>query len=220
MIQQNIFYNGRTYSKHKKQPYYYIGSKGNIYSRCMHRQIYFDNYGEIPKGFDVHHKDGNPYNNSPENFELKTRSAHQRDHINEKLKANPGYLEKFQKAGIKIAPQWHKSSEGLKWHSENAKKNGFGSQHAFNKFKDKEYHCQFCKNIYDKKTPRSKFCSNKCKSAYRRSIKKDMEQRICEYCLNGFTAPKYSKIKTCSRVCAKTLYWVQKNNSQSSKIDC
>lgn len=35
----------------------------------LHKEVYEDNFGKIPRGFIVHHKDGNKQNNDPSNLE-------------------------------------------------------------------------------------------------------------------------------------------------------
>lgn len=47
----------------------------------LHREIYKDNFGPIPEGCHVHHKDGNSLNNAPSNLELLTASAHAKEHV-------------------------------------------------------------------------------------------------------------------------------------------
>lgn len=42
----------------------------------LHRRIYEDNYGPIPDGYHVHHKDGDTENNSPENLEALSPEEH------------------------------------------------------------------------------------------------------------------------------------------------
>lgn len=42
----------------------------------LHRAIWEDANGPIPDGFEVHHKDGNPLNNSVDNLEALPRSRH------------------------------------------------------------------------------------------------------------------------------------------------
>jgi hypothetical protein len=41
-----------------------------------HRQVYEETFGKIPKGFIIHHIDGNNKNNSIENLKLLTQSEH------------------------------------------------------------------------------------------------------------------------------------------------
>lgn len=46
------------------------------------RRVYREYYGDIPKGFHVHHIDRNNRNNSPENLEAITPSQHFARHFN------------------------------------------------------------------------------------------------------------------------------------------
>lgn len=51
----------------------------------LHRRIYEDNYGPIPDGYHIHHKDGNTENNSPENLEALSPEEHSKITIQEFL---------------------------------------------------------------------------------------------------------------------------------------
>lgn len=42
----------------------------------LHRRIYEDNFGLIPKGYHIHHKDGNTENNAPSNLEALPPGEH------------------------------------------------------------------------------------------------------------------------------------------------
>lgn len=42
----------------------------------MHRYVWEKHFGEIPKGYDIHHKDHNRTNNDISNLELLTKSEH------------------------------------------------------------------------------------------------------------------------------------------------
>ena len=44
------------------------------------RQAYRKYYGKIPKGCDIHHRDRNKLNNSPDNLIALTRSEHLQEH--------------------------------------------------------------------------------------------------------------------------------------------
>ena len=58
--------------------YWIIYKKGEYFRE--HRLIYEQNYGLIPKGFIVHHKDGNKLNNFPSNLEAIPRGQHKKFH--------------------------------------------------------------------------------------------------------------------------------------------
>jgi hypothetical protein len=45
-----------------------------------HIQIWKDNKGEIPKGYIIHHKDGNPKNNNIDNLECLSPKEHGKRH--------------------------------------------------------------------------------------------------------------------------------------------
>ncbi len=42
----------------------------------IHRDVYEYYFGEIPDGYDVHHKDGDRSNNDIGNLEIYTKSEH------------------------------------------------------------------------------------------------------------------------------------------------
>lgn len=56
--------------------------KSGHYSRelLLHRVVWRHFFGEIPKGYDVHHRDFDPSNNDITNFMLLTRSEHKKLH--------------------------------------------------------------------------------------------------------------------------------------------
>ena len=128
----------------------------------LHREVWKYHRGEIPKGFHVHHKDGDRSNNQIENLLLVEKSEHLSMHM------TPEEKERSRKSiykAIQAAPAWHKSEEGRKWHSMRGKLNRIVA-------KPRVYHCSFCEKefstIYHYGEGRNHFCSNNCKAAYRR----------------------------------------------------
>jgi endogenous inhibitor of DNA gyrase (YacG/DUF329 family) len=194
-MEKTIIYNGRKYRKHPNQKYYYVSRKGKNYSTCLHRQIWFDAFGEIPKGAEVHHINGNAFDNRLDNLELKKVSDHRRDHMIERAKKDPTLFIKLQQAGIKKAPEWHRSPEGSEWHKKHALKSGFGKQTFGN------HNCEFCDREFVKKNATSKFCGNNCKSSWRRKYKPDLILAKCNNCGNEFETQKYQARKFCSKGC-------------------
>ena len=65
-----IWFNGKRYTRQKNGRY--IGSYGKI----LHRDIWEHFNGKIPKGYVVHHVDGNPSNNDISNLKIMTQSEH------------------------------------------------------------------------------------------------------------------------------------------------
>lgn len=77
---KHVEYGGHIYRLHGK--YFVRGvKKGDKYTyEYLHRAVYQDNFGEIPKGFVVHHKDENTKNNIPENLMLLSNEGHTAHH--------------------------------------------------------------------------------------------------------------------------------------------
>ena len=132
----------------------------------MHWKVWEYFNGQIPKGFHVHHKDENPWNNKLENLELIAAKKHLSSHAKQRVIDNPQWLAEFQKKGIEKAPEWHSSDEGKEWHKQHAKKYNFGHI-TFGNGK-----CDECGSEYLKKKKSQKFCHANCKArANRRSRK-------------------------------------------------
>ena len=190
-IPQQIF-NGKVYHKYQGERYY---SRGN---KRLHREVWKHYHGEIPKGYHVHHKDGNPENNTIENLELVQENEHLHKHAQEHLQSQD-YIEKARMNVAKAqdaAKEWHKSEDGKEWHS----------KHAREQFRKRQYikrTCQCCGKEYETRTiSKSRFCSNNCKAKWRRDNHLDDEVRICELCGKEFVVNKYSPIRFCSKSCA------------------
>lgn len=49
---------------------------GKFHNQLLHRLIWEKHYGEIPKGYHIHHRDLNKLNNNIENLELISSSQH------------------------------------------------------------------------------------------------------------------------------------------------
>ena len=68
--------------------------------------------------------------------------------------------------------------------------------------KPKKFICQNCGKEFEALPfGNHNFCSNSCKSAYRRKNGIDNEIRICEICGKEFEINKYSKTRFCSKKC-------------------
>lgn len=52
----------------------------NGYIKPLHRFVYENEYGEIPIGYEIHHKDGNKQNNNIENLVAIPREEHEAIH--------------------------------------------------------------------------------------------------------------------------------------------
>lgn len=193
---QKTFYNGRVYSLYKGYRYFQASKSPKFKYRRLHQQVYFDNFGEIPKGFDVHHADENPLNNTPGNLELLEKINHCKLHMQKRAKENPEQFKTLAAIGQQYAKAWHGSEEGLKWHKQHAKEIGLGQ------FPPEKRECLNCNKTFIATSNRSTFCSNSCKSQHRRRQGTDNEERKCSNCQQSFICNKYSKAKCCSKSCA------------------
>lgn len=73
-------------------------------------------------------------------------------------------------------------------------------------FAEREFVCEHCGKTFTAVANGSNcFCSNKCKSAWRRKAGLDNVEKTCVVCGKTFVANKYDKGKCCSRACSATL---------------
>lgn len=84
---------------------------------ALHREVYKREIGPIPAGYDVHHIDHDPDNNTPDNLECMPRGDHQSYHGKQPRTAKQiQHWKKVQEA----AKKWHRSPAGRAWHREHA----------------------------------------------------------------------------------------------------
>jgi hypothetical protein len=179
-----------------KKTGYFLSSKliGNKRKR-LHVYVWEKAYGEVPHGSHIHHKDGNKLNNEIENLELLSMKRHAIVHgknlTDEDRKRR---RDNVIRNATPAAKEWHRSADGAEWHSKHGKEN-------MEKRTLRAYKCTCCgaefttRHIYGE--GQNSFCSNKCKSSFRRSQKKDYVLKVCESCGTEFYDNKYQKIKYC-----------------------
>lgn len=159
----------------------------------LHEEVWRDRNGPIQSGCVIHHADGNPLNNEPDNLVCLTASDHSALHFREN---GPwvGFKENLDRIRP-LAAAWHGSEAGLAWHREHAKACGFGrASYGARK-------CKHCGREYEARNAAARFCSNACKSAWRRAAGLDNVQRTCERCGAAFTTGKYDGVRFCSSAC-------------------
>lgn len=185
-------FNGRTFRRDKKTGYYLASQKPR---KRLHICVWEYYNGEIPKGYQIHHIDMDKRNNDISNLQMMTRQEHMKYHgenmreeTKEKLRKN------LIENAIPKSKEWHRSEDGRKWHSDHGKK-------AYEKRGLNKYCCTYCgkefetRHIYGEGI--NTFCSNNCKSAYRRKMGFDDVTKICECCGKEFIENKYHKNKKC-----------------------
>lgn len=145
------------------ETYYFCGFYFQRKGKRLHREVWKYHNGDIPKGYHVHHIDGNTHNNQIENLQLIDKNTHLSMHM-----SKPDRVEKSRKQlkeATKKAPEWHSSEDGKKWHSIRGKEN-------WKLRKPITYTCSYCGkefntlHMYGK--GQNHFCHPNCKAAYRR----------------------------------------------------
>lgn len=206
---ERLFFDGHWWnrypeSKRRSDRVYYKRSiaKGTMW---LHRYIWEKANGAIPKGAHIHHKDGNTLNNDISNLECLTPKAHAKTHpfVGESRERQLKHLDKIRDK----TKEWHASKEGHEWHKAHAKEHNWGV------FDLPEKKCAQCGKTFKPKTYHDKFCSNACKSAWRRDQGFDDVERICIQCGKVFTCNKYRKQRFCSKSCARRYSIVQKRKT-------
>ena len=190
-------FDGLSFRKDKRTGYY-LNAKTH---KRLHVYIWEYYNGPVPKGYHVHHKDFDKNNNEIENLELLTASEHSSLHgqswDEERLKKSAKILKEF---AIPKATEWHKSEEGREWHKKH-----------YEQMQDKLHRkttfvCLNCgKEFEAEPNGQNRYCSNNCKSMYRRKSGVDDEVRTCVICGKAFKINKYAKGQTCGRKCAAEL---------------
>jgi hypothetical protein len=165
------------------------GYWANMMPIQAHRWVWINHYGSIPKGMDIHHKDGNKSNNEIENLEMLSRSDHLKRHWQE----GRFDLEK-RRIQLKEARKWLQTEEGRKKQSEISKK-------SWRKRKRVIVKCLDCGEERETTQSWSKFCNYKCEKRYRRKKGVDKVEANCALCYKQFLKDKYSPQKFCSISC-------------------
>lgn len=167
--------------------------------RRLHEEIWQDTHGvPIPPGWQVHHRDGDPLNNDPANLECLPAVEHQSGRHGEEHRARSSsavaleHLERIRP----LAAAWHSSPEGIAWHSANGRA-------VWASRKPQELICERCGAAYETRSRSGdeRFCSNACKSAWRRASGVDNVILQCPVCGMTFATNKYRRSLTCSRRC-------------------
>jgi len=180
---------------------YWLGQlKGTKKPIRLHTYVWEYYNGEVPQGYHVHHKDHNPDNNEIDNLVLITEAEHLSMHG--QLQNKEWLRKNLAENARPKASEWHKSAEGRKWHSDVAK--ATMPQRLEDTVTMK---CQYCGKDYE--IPRflsegSRFCSNNCKSAWRRKAGLDNVETTCIVCGKKFFTNKYNSAKYCSAECRKS----------------
>ena len=178
---------------------YYLAARPTFEGKRerLHVYVYRTRRGEIPDGYQVHHKDEDKTNNEPGNLALLSGHEHlswHGQHISEERREE--MRRNLIENAIPKAAEWHRSPEGRAWHSRHAREI---------EYKTHDYVCDQCGINFTgggRKTG-NHFCSNNCKSAYRRMMGFDNIEKRCDRCGASFVANKYSGRRYCCEGCRR-----------------
>jgi len=184
---------GRYFRRDKKTGYYLASKTFNGVRKRLHVFIWEYFNGAIPKGYQIHHKDHNKYNNEISNLELLPKEEHTRRHIDEMTEEErKSKADNLNAHARPKACEWHKSDKGREWHRKHYE------EYKEELHKRIEKQCVVCNKTF-LTYKKGKFCSNNCKSAYRRASQVDNVERECICCGETFITNKYSKRKYCEK---------------------
>lgn len=194
--------------------------------------------GDIPDGYDVHHKDDDKENNDLSNFELLPSKEHVSGHS--KVRANTEeWRDKWKEIRQKGSDS-HKRPEERKKQSERSKQ-----QWANRKANEKPsiIICSVCGSQKETYYPaKTTFCSRKCKAKAQRKrfreehgygydkhirsnrVKPRPEPKqkstiICSICRKEKETHLPEQTKFCSRACQAKDYRRRKNENAKGKVD-
>lgn len=186
---------GLRFRRDSKTGYFLSSKRLDGKRKRLHVYIWEKHNGEIPKGFEIHHKDHDKNNNDISNLEILSSKEHHERHTAEMTSEHREKLSRnLETTARPCANIWHGSPEGRNWHK----------QH-YDAMKDKfyisaEFICQNCGNSFiGTYNGHNKFCSSNCKTAYRRKSGVDNIERECECCGEKFITNKYSQAKYCEK---------------------
>lgn len=152
-----------TVQKFNGESFYLCGNYFQHKGKRLHRTVWEFHNGAIPDGYHVHHKDENRSNNQIDNLVLLKESEHLHGHMmsesrREKSRRDIAYA-------IAKAPEWHGSTAGKEWHSQQSK-------NSWKKRTPMTYQCSFCgkefTTLHHYGDGMNHFCHPNCKAAYRR----------------------------------------------------
>lgn len=195
-----VEYRGHVYrrypesSRRKDRVYYGSRARGRSF---LHRDKWADANGPIPRGWHIHHRDWDPFNNDLANLQCVSPKEHAELHATrERAERNRANL---LANAIPAAVEWHRSPEGRAWHREHGARTWEGREpeHVFS--------CSECGvevKSYFAPGEGPRFCSKECS---RRRIDREgryLAEYECPVCGGGYWDRKWGARKqTCSRKC-------------------
>ena len=167
----------------------------------MHKYVWEFYNGKIPKGYEVHHIDGNRANNDISNLQLLTSEEHKKLHAEQLTdEMREWRRHNVVEKAVPKAIEWHKSEEGREWHKLQYEK----YRDSFHKKVEKT--CIGCGKVFTG-TRTAKYCCPACKMRTARAQGKNKESRYCVICGNMFMTDMYKGSFCCSKSCSAKWRW-------------
>src|SRR3990167_1918899 len=173
---ESVSFNGVVFRRYPNSPrrelsHYYTPS-GAYRKRGVgriHQEVWKFHLGSIPSGHSIHHRDGDTLNNDITNLECIPNHQHLSKH-GQGRPPNRDHLARIRPLTV----AWHQSEQGRAWHRAHAQSLNFGKVAL-------ERSCLQCQAPYTARNFVSTFCSNKCKSAWRRKSGVDNVEKSEEH---------------------------------------
>ena len=206
--QKYVWCKGVRFARDEKTGYY-LNSSNHV---RLHVFVWEQANCKVPKGYHVHHINGDKNDNRVMNLRLMSGREHLLLHgHNLTEEQREWYRNNLAEKARPKASDWHRSEEGRKWHSAHAKE-----MYANGDFKKREKVCDVCGEKFMTYDADAKFCSPKCRAKHRRIIGADNEKRICEWCGKEFEVSRFRKKgngRFCGRHCA--MMWVAQKKAKA-----
>ena len=202
-VPETVVFNGVEYRLMGSRRYYLSQSRSNEgrrHAKGLHVAVWeFYSGKTVPKGYEIHHKDGNPLNNDFSNLECIPMREHRAKYKLKDPEKQKEHLREIQE----LAAEWHRSPEGKEWHRKHA-------EESIGKRTVKHCVCEFCGKEFESTcTTPVRFCSHNCAVKWDYRARTRIEVRKCEICGAEFEAkvtPRHtSGGTTCSRSCSSKL---------------
>ena len=193
MADKHLYFEGKMFTRDDNTGYYLCSTKSPDGTRKrMHVYVWEFYNGPVPQGFHIHHIDEDKSNNDISNLELLSEFDHLSLHSQEAVDKN--YDKMIRNLNINARPkanEWHSSKDGREWH----KRHYDAMKEKL--YVPKKFKCEQCGTEFVSTKSGCRFCSNTCKTAWRRNSGVDDITKICVECGGEYTANKYQKTKYC-----------------------
>ena len=204
--QQTIVYKGEIF-RLQSTGYYYQSDNKNQPERLLHRRIYRDHHGPIPKGMHIHHKNLDWQDNRIENLEQRNASKHSKEHM--------ALRKKVKKLCIVCGKEYRTVVPSRRKYCSSA----CHQRDSYQRYKNVQEKCPECgKTFMHSKFRAQLCCSRKCANKYRgKEIQKAIVQKTgkCPQCGKEFVFSRFWTQTCCSRKCANG-YRERRRNIQSN----